>query len=219
MNEDIRNLWYRERGKRLFDSAFSAIALIILSPIMSLISIAGLLLMGWPVFFVQQRPGRNGRQFNIIKYRTMNEGISKSGLLLPDYMRLTRFGRFLRRASLDELPELINVLRGDMSLVGPRPLLMDYLDRFTQEQARRMDVKPGVTGWAQINGRNAIEWNEKFELDVWYVDHVSFWLDLKILCLTPQKVFMKEGISYDGHATMPGFQGSKKLKLEGPSCK
>ena len=209
MNADVGSRWYRDIGKRLIDFVISGLALIVLSPILLFISIVVLLIMGWPVFFVQQRPGRGGRIFRIIKYRTMKEGTGISGLQLPDNERLTWSGKLIRKASLDELPELVNVLCGDMSLVGPRPLLMEYLSRYTPEQARRMDVRPGITGWAQVNGRNAIDWDRKFEYDVWYVDHLSFALDLKILGITMQKVLLREGISHDGHVTMPGFRGSK----------
>jgi sugar transferase EpsL len=159
------------------------------------------------VFVRQLRPGLHGRPFTLLKFRTMTEARDPAGNLLPDEQRLTRLGRFLRRTSLDELPELINVLKGEMSLVGPRPLLMQYLDRYTPEQARRHEVKPGITGWAQINGRNALTWEEKFKLDVWYVDHRSFRLDLRIILLTVWKVLRQEGISQPGQATMEEFQG------------
>lgn len=197
----------KHRYKRPFDLAIASAAALICSPV--LVVIAGLVY--WkhssPVLFRQQRPGLHGKPFTLYKFRTMTDARDADGNLLPDADRLTSFGRFLRRTSLDELPELINVLKGDMSLVGPRPLLMHYLDRYTPEQARRHEVQPGITGWAQINGRNAVSWEEKFRLDVWYVDHVSFWLDLKILFLTAWKVLRKEGISQDGHATMPQFTG------------
>jgi len=164
--------------------------------------------MGIPVFFRQQRPGLNGKPFYMYKFRTMTCACDESGCLLPDKDRLTSLGRFLRATSLDELPELLNVLTGDMSLVGPRPLLMQYLTRYTSEQARRHEVRPGVTGWAQINGRNAITWEEKFKLDVWYVDHHTLWLDIKIILMTLIKVFKREGISATGEATMGEFKGS-----------
>jgi sugar transferase EpsL len=164
--------------------------------------------LGSPVLFRQQRPGQHGRPFTIYKFRTMSDVRDGQGNLLPDAGRLTPFGRFLRRTSLDELPELFNVLKGEMSLVGPRPLLTEYLDRYTLEQARRHEVRPGITGWAQVNGRNALTWEQKFALDVWYVDHLSFWLDLKILALTGWKVLRCEGISQTGHATMEEFFGS-----------
>jgi lipopolysaccharide/colanic/teichoic acid biosynthesis glycosyltransferase len=165
--------------------------------------------MGAPVWFRQTRPGLGGKPFELLKFRTMTDTRDAEGRLLPDAERLTRFGRWLRATSLDELPELFNVLRGDMSLVGPRPLLMQYLDRYTPEQARRHEVRPGLTGWAQINGRNALSWEEKFRLDVWYVDHQSLWLDVKILWRTLWGVLKREGISASGAATMPEFQGTK----------
>jgi sugar transferase EpsL len=168
------------------------------------------IMLGKPVFFIQQRPGLYGKPFKIIKFRTMSEKYDSSGNLLPDHERLTTLGRWLRKTSLDELPELFNVLKGDMSLVGPRPLLMEYLNRYTPEQARRHEVKPGITGWAQINGRNAISWEEKFKLDVWYVEHANIWLDLKILLLTLITVIKGQGVSADDHVTMPPFTGSNK---------
>lgn len=166
--------------------------------------------MGSPVLFRQIRPGLHGRPFRLIKFRTMRNELNSEGRTLTDGERLTRFGAFLRSTSLDELPELWNVLLGHMSLVGPRPLLMEYLPLYNQEQARRHEVKPGLTGWAQINGRNAISWEEKFKLDVWYVDHHSPWLDLRILCVTLVKVLTRQGISADGEATMQAFQGNRK---------
>jgi lipopolysaccharide/colanic/teichoic acid biosynthesis glycosyltransferase len=166
--------------------------------------------LGKPVLFRQVRPGLNGKPFVMYKFRTMTEERDAEGRLLPDEKRLTPFGCFLREYSLDELPEFFNVLRGEMSLVGPRPLRMEYLDRYTPEQARRHEVKPGITGWAQVNGRNALPWEEKFKLDVWYVDNWTIWLDLKILWLTLVKVLRREGISAHGHATMPEFKGSEK---------
>jgi len=193
--------------KRLFDLTSSLALLILLSPLLAGIAALARLLLGSPVFVRQLRPGLHGRPFTLLKFRTMTEARDPVGNLLPDEQRLTRLGRFLRRTSLDELPELINVLKGEMSLVGPRPLLMRYLDRYTPEQARRHEVKPGITGWAQINGRNALTWEEKFKLDVWYVDHRSFWLDAKILLLTLWKVLQREGINQPGHATMEEFRG------------
>jgi lipopolysaccharide/colanic/teichoic acid biosynthesis glycosyltransferase len=166
--------------------------------------------LGSPVLFRQVRPGLGGKPFVMYKFRTMTEERDEQGNLFPDEKRLTPFGAFLRAWSLDELPELFNVLKGDMSLVGPRPLLMQYLDRYTPEQFRRHEVKPGITGWAQVNGRNALSWEEKFKLDVWYVDNWTIWLDLKILWLTLVKVLRREGISAHGHATMPEFKGSEK---------
>jgi sugar transferase EpsL len=164
---------------------------------------------GTPVLFRQSRPGLHGKQFDILKFRTMLDATDANGRQLPDSQRLTRFGKWLRASSLDELPELLNVLRGDMSLVGPRPLLVSYLPLYSKEQSRRHDVKPGLTGWAQVNGRNALSWEQKFALDVWYVDHHSIWLDLKILLMTAWKVLKREDISSDGHATMPPFSGNK----------
>jgi lipopolysaccharide/colanic/teichoic acid biosynthesis glycosyltransferase len=164
--------------------------------------------MGSPVLFVQQRPGLRGRGFRLVKFRTMKSAVGHDGRELPDAERLTALGRFLRATSLDELPQLWNVLRGDLSLVGPRPLLVQYLERYTPEQARRHDVLPGITGWAQVNGRNAISWEEKFALDVWYVDHWSFVLDLRILLLTIVRVLQREGIAQGGHVTMPEFMGT-----------
>lgn len=168
------------------------------------------LFLGWPVIFSQERPGLHGRLFRLYKFRSMRDLRDANGKLLPDEQRLTRFGRFLRSSSLDELPEFFNVLKGDMSLVGPRPLLVQYLERYTPEQARRHEVRPGITGWAQVNGRNALSWEEKFKLDVWYVDHRTFWLDIKILFMTLAKVFKREGISAEGSATAPEFMGTKE---------
>ena len=195
--------------KRLFDFAFALLGLIALAfPLLILIVLVQRKL-GSPVFFHQVRPGLNGKPFEMIKFRTMTDARDVDGQLLPDSVRLTSFGRFLRATSLDELPELWNVLKGDMSLVGPRPLLMEYLPLYSKEQARRHEVRPGVTGWAQVNGRNAISWEEKFELDVWYVDHQSLWLDVKILWLTVKKVLVRDGISAAGEATMSKFKGRK----------
>ena len=194
--------------KRVIDMILSGLALIILSPLLVIISLVILIKMGMPILFKQMRPGLNGKPFFMYKLRTMTNEKDEKGNPLPDEQRLTRLGRFLRSTSLDELPELFNVLKGDMSLVGPRPLLMQYLERYTPEQARRHEVKPGITGWAQINGRNAITWEEKFVLDVWYVDNWSLWLDMKILAMTLVKVFRREGISAEGEATMPEFMGN-----------
>ncbi len=198
---------YRSFGKRLLDLALTFPALVLLSPILAFTALLVRLTLGAPVLFRQQRPGLHGKPFTLYKFRTMTDARDAQGNLLPDAERLTTFGRFLRSTSLDELPELWNVLRGDMSLVGPRPLLMQYLDRYTPEQARRHEVKPGITGWAQVNGRNAITWEQKFALDVWYVDHVSLWLDLKIIALTVWKILKREGISQPGQATMEEFMG------------
>ena len=195
--------------KRFFDIVIAALALLLLAiPLLALIWQVRRKL-GSPVFFRQTRPGRHGRPFQMVKFRTMTDAKGPDGRLLPDAERLTPFGRFLRSTSLDELPELFNVLKGDMSLVGPRPLLMEYLPLYTPEQARRHEVRPGVTGWAQVNGRNALGWEEKFKLDLWYVDHCSLWLDIKILWLTVRKVLVREGISADGEATMSKFTGGK----------
>lgn len=194
--------------KRVIDMILSGLALIILSPLLVIISLVILIKMGMPILFKQMRPGLNGKPFFMYKLRTMTNEKDEKGNPLPDEQRLTRLGRFLRSTSLDELPELFNVLKGDMSLVGPRPLLMQYLDRYTPEQARRHEVRPGITGWAQVNGRNAITWEERFALDVWYVDNWSLWLDMKILFITLVKVFKREGISAAGEATMTEFMGS-----------
>lgn len=191
--------------KRGIDIIAAAGGLIVLSPLLAWTIWRVRRDLGTPVFFRQERPGLRGKPFNIIKFRTMRDAVDSAGRVLPDSERLTDFGRFLRRTSLDELPELWNVLRGDMSLVGPRPLLMEYLGHYTSEQMRRHEVRPGITGWAQVNGRNAISWEEKFALDVWYVDHQSFWLDAKILVLTLVKVIRREGISGKGTETMTRF--------------
>ena len=195
--------------KRLFDLLAAALALVLLAlPLLALVWLVRRKL-GSPVLFSQVRPGLHGKPFTMVKFRTMTDERGPDGVLLPDAKRLTDFGRFLRASSLDELPELWNVLRGDMSLVGPRPLLMEYLPLFTQEQARRHEVRPGITGWAQVNGRNAISWADKFALDVWYVDHSSLWLDVKILWRTVRKVLVRDGISAAGEATMSKFTGSE----------
>ena len=194
--------------KRLFDFSASLAALLLLSPVLLLLAVLVRVKIGSPVFFTQTRPGLHGQPFQMIKFRTMTNARADNGTLLPDCERLTCFGCFLRSTSLDELPELLNVLKGEMSLVGPRPLLMDYLPLYSPEQSRRHEVKPGITGWAQVNGRNAISWEEKFQLDVWYVDHQSFWLDLKILFLTFKRVFQRHGISEDGQATVEYFKGN-----------
>lgn len=194
--------------KRILDLSAALLGLILLAPIILILAILIRLKLGSPILFTQARPGLHGKPFRMIKFRTMTDARDADGNLLPDSVRLTAFGRFLRSTSLDELPELWNVFKGDMSLVGPRPLLMEYLPRYSSEQARRHEVRPGITGWAQINGRNAISWEEKFKFDVWYVDNQSFWLDLKILMLTIKKVFVREGISAKGEATMQKFTGS-----------
>lgn len=198
--------------KRVEDILVSAGLLLALAPLLVLVALAVWAAMGRPVLFVQTRPGLGGRPFQMIKFRTMARSTDERGNPLPDSQRLTAFGRFLRSTSLDELPELWNVLKGDMSLVGPRPLLMEYLPLYSPEQARRHEVKPGITGWAQVNGRNAVDWEDRFALDVWYVDNQSFWLDLKILWLTVRSVFLRQGISSDGHDTMSRFSGSGGLR-------
>lgn len=194
--------------KRLFDIWVSLLVLWALAPIILLTVLLVRAKLGSPVLFRQKRPGLNGVTFEIVKFRTMTDGRDSEGGLLPDEQRLTAFGKFLRAASLDELPGLWNVLKGDMSLVGPRPLLVEYLPLYSNRQARRHEVRPGITGWAQVNGRNAISWEEKFKLDVWYVDNQSFWLDIKILFLTVKKVFVREGISAEGQTTVVNFTGS-----------
>ncbi|MCS0387755.1 sugar transferase [Vibrio diabolicus] len=196
--------------KRLFDFCASLFGLILLSPIIALVAWKIRKNLGSPVLFRQTRPGLNGKPFEMVKFRTMKDAVDAQGNPLPDSERMTPFGDKLRNSSLDELPELWNVLKGEMSLVGPRPLLMQYLPLYSQEQARRHEVRPGVTGWAQINGRNAISWEDKFKLDVWYVDNRNLWLDIKILFLTVKKVFVKEGISADDHVTIEPFTGQSK---------
>jgi lipopolysaccharide/colanic/teichoic acid biosynthesis glycosyltransferase len=195
--------------KRLFDFLASIFGLLILAVPLAVLAWLVRRKLGSPVFFSQVRPGLHGKPFLMVKFRTMTDERDANGALLPDAQRLTAFGRFLRASSLDELPELWNVLRGEMSLVGPRPLLMEYLPLYTSEQARRHEVRPGITGWAQVNGRNAISWADKFALDVWYVDHRSLWLDVRILWLTVRKVLVRDGISATGEATMPRFEGDK----------
>ena len=194
--------------KRIFDVVVSATALLLLSPVIALVAWQISRKMGSPVLFRQTRPGLNGRPFQMVKFRTMKDAVDAEGNPLPDSERLTPFGQFLRSSSLDELPELWNVLKGDMSLVGPRPLLMEYLPLYSTEQYRRHEVRPGVTGWAQVNGRNSLSWDEKFKLDVWYVDNRSLWLDIKILFLTVKKVLVRDGISAEGEATMAKFTGN-----------
>ena len=195
--------------KRLFDLLVSLALLVVLALPLLLLCAVVRRKLGSPVLFRQTRPGLHGQPFMMVKFRTMTDELSSDGELLPDAQRLTAFGRFLRASSLDELPELWNVLRGEMSLVGPRPLLMEYLPLYSPEQARRHEVRPGITGWAQVNGRNAVSWEARFRLDTWYVDHHSLWLDLRILWLTVRKVLVREGISAQGEATMPRFTGDK----------
>lgn len=201
---------YKAIFKRFIDLLISTIAFIILLPVFLVVAMLLTIANGGKAFFVQPRPGKNEKIFKVIKFKTMNDRRDKDNNLLPDADRITPIGRFVRKTSLDEIPQLLNVIKGDMSLVGPRPLLVQYLPLYSQVQKRRHEVRPGITGWAQVNGRNAIGWDQKFELDVWYVDHVSFGLDLKIIWLTIRKVFKSEGISQQGHATMPFFEGTKK---------
>ncbi|MBL7163126.1 MAG: sugar transferase [Anaerolineales bacterium] len=196
-------------SKRIFDLVLTIPGLILISPLLLIIAILVRVYHGKPIFFSQVRPGYRGGLFKVYKFRTMTDQRDDKENLLPDEQRLTRLGRFLRGTSLDELPELFHVLRGEMSLVGPRPLLVQYLDRYSPEQARRHDVLPGITGWAQVNGRNVLSWEDKFRLDVWYVDHWSLWLDIKILALTLWKVIKREGISQPGHATAEEFMGNQ----------
>ncbi len=198
-------------SKRIFDLLLTSLILIIISPIMLILALLVRVIHGKPILFSQVRPGYQGELFKVYKFRTMTEVRDERGELLPDEQRLTRLGRFLRGASLDELPELFHVLGGKMSLVGPRPLLVQYLERYSAEQARRHDVLPGITGWAQVNGRNVLSWGDKFSLDVWYVDHWSLGLDIKILALTLWKVIKREGISQPGHATAEEFMGNETV--------
>ena len=194
--------------KRLFDLLIAVLLLVVLFPIIVVVALKVRSKLGKPVLFRQLRPGLSGKTFEMIKFRTMLDAMNIDGNILPDSERLTSFGRLLRSTSLDELPELWNVLKGDMSLVGPRPLLIEYLPLYSKEQLRRHEVKPGITGWAQVNGRNSISWEDKFKMDVWYVDNQSFWLDLKILFLTVKKVAMRDGVTQSGHVTMEKFRGS-----------
>lgn len=202
-------MFYKNLLKPLLDFALALIGFVVLSPLFVLVTVALFFANAGKPFFFQLRPGKNGEIFRIIKFKTMNDRKDAEGNLLPDADRLTKVGAFVRKTSLDEIPQLINVLKGDMSLVGPRPLLPSYLPLYNDFQRRRNEVKPGITGWAQVNGRNAISWERKFELDVWYVDHISFWLDFKILLLTVKKVFVREGITQEGHVTSEEFKGNK----------
>lgn len=195
--------------KRFIDISASLCALILLAPVMAIVAWNIRKKLGSPFLFRQVRPGRGGKPFEMVKFRTMRDAVDADGQPLADSERMTPFGSFLRASSLDELPELWNVLKGDMSLVGPRPLLMEYLPLYSPEQNRRHEVRPGVTGWAQVNGRNALSWEEKFKLDVWYVDNQSLWLDMKVIFMTVKKVLVKEGISGDGEVTMSKFTGNK----------
>jgi sugar transferase EpsL len=196
-------------GKRAFDLLIACGLLVLLSPVLAVVALLIRWFLGSPVLFRQTRPGLHGKPFDMVKFRSMLNAVDPEGKPLPDELRLTRFGKTLRALSLDELPELVNVIKGEMSIVGPRPLLPSYLPRYSPEQARRHEVPPGITGWAQINGRNAISWPDKFKLDVWYVDHWSLWLDLKILVLTVVKVFKREGVSAPGELTAPEFMGNE----------
>ncbi|MEH7255336.1 sugar transferase [Neobacillus niacini] len=194
--------------KRIFDLLLSSFALVIFFPIILLTALLIRINLGTPIIFKQQRPGLNGKLFVLYKFRTMTDACNQDGKLLPDHLRLTSYGKLLRKLSLDEFPQLFNVLKGDMSLIGPRPLLPEYLSLYSEEQSKRHLVRPGITGWAQVNGRNAISWDEKFKLDVWYVENQSFILDIKILLLTIKKVITSDGISNHNHVTMPGFEGN-----------
>ena len=198
--------------KRIFDLVVTFFGLLLLLPVITLTALILISNLGLPIFFKQSRPGLNRKIFNIYKFRTMTDECDRDGILLSDELRLTKFGKFLRSTSLDELPSLWNVLKNDMSLVGPRPLLLEYLPLYSTQQARRHEVKPGITGWAQVNGRNAITWGEKFDLDVWYVDNQSIWLDIKILWLTVKKVIMRDGINQVGQSTMESFKGNDNEK-------
>jgi sugar transferase EpsL len=196
-------------SKRLFDLTFASIALVILSPVILVVAILVRIFIGTPILFKQQRPGYKGRPFHLYKFRSMTNRFAHDGSLLPDAERLTRFGHLLRSLSLDELPELLNIVRGEMSFVGPRPLLMEYLPLYSPEQSRRHDVVPGLTGWAQVNGRNAIDWPTRFRMDTWYVDNWSFWLDIRIILLTIWKTLSREGVNQEGQATVEYFKGEQ----------
>lgn len=199
---------YRSFIKPIFDIILGLVLFMLTIPVFIIVAILITILNKGNPFFIQPRPGKNGKIFKVIKFKTMNDQRDDAGKLLPDAERLTPIGKFVRKTSLDEMPQLLNVIIGDMSLIGPRPLLVEYLPLYSTEQARRHDVRPGITGWAQVNGRNAITWEKKFEYDVWYVDHLSFRLDLKIIIITIAKVFKREGISQDGHQTMERFKGN-----------
>lgn len=200
---------YKNCFKRMIDCCLAMVAIVVLSPVMAAVAVLlAVANKGAGVVFTQTRPGKNGRLFKVMKFKTMTDERDENGNLLPDAQRLTKTGKFIRSTSLDELPQLFNVLKGDMALIGPRPLLPQYLPLYSKEQARRHDVRPGITGWAQVHGRNAISWKKKFELDVWYVDHCSFWLDLKIILLTVKKVVVREGITKEGQVTTEFFNGN-----------
>ena len=213
INRPGKNRRHLSWRKRAFDVVASVLGVILIAPLLGLIAALIRLFLGRPIFFRQHRPGLYGRPFEIIKFRTMTNAVDETGRLLPSHERLTTLGRFLRKASLDELPELFNVLKGDMSLVGPRPLLVRYLERYNPEQMRRHDVRPGITGWAQVNGRNNLAWESKFDMDVWYVDHQSLALDLKIIALTVQRVLRREGVDKEGYVGMEEFLGSNNAGL------
>ena len=203
---------YKHFFKRLFDFIISLIALVIISPLLLAVTIwLHFANKGAGAFFLQERPGKNAKIFKVIKFKTMTDERDQNGNLLPDEKRLTKVGRFVRSTSIDELPQLINVLKGDMALIGPRPLLVEYLPLYSKEQARRHEVRPGISGWAQCHGRNAISWTDKFKLDVWYVDHVSLMTDLKVILITIKKVFFRDGISQEGQATMEAFKGNDDI--------
>ena len=203
---------YKHFFKRLFDFIISLIALVIISPLLLVVTIwLHFANKGAGAFFLQERPGKNAKIFKVIKFKTMTDERDQNGNLLPDEKRLTKVGRFVRSTSIDELPQLINVLKGDMALIGPRPLLVEYLPLYSKEQARRHEVRPGISGWAQCHGRNAISWTDKFKLDVWYVDHVSLMTDLKVILITIKKVFLRDGISQEGKATMEAFKGNDDI--------
>lgn len=203
--------WYNNYGKRTIDLLLSCTVLLLTLPLFVVVALVLWMANGGNPFFFQWRPGRYGKVFRLVKFRTMNNRRDASGALLSDAVRLTPMGRFIRKTSLDELPQLINVIKGDMSMIGPRPLLVEYLSLYNPTQGRRHEVRPGITGWAQVNGRNAISWEQKFELDVYYVDHLNWRLDARVILLTIQKVFRPEGISQQGHATMPAFKGAKQV--------
>lgn len=216
MSERARGFWGQKGSlawacKRFLDVLLSLVALVLLSPLLVALALLVRQKLGSPVLFRQERAGQNGKIFCLVKFRTMTDARDSEGQLLPDAVRLTKFGRFLRSSSLDELPELVNVIRGEMSLVGPRPLLVRYLPRYSPEQARRHEVPPGLTGWAQVNGRNAVNWPDRFRMDVWYVDNWSLWLDARILLMTVKKVVVRDGISAEGSATMTEFEGSEAV--------
>jgi sugar transferase EpsL len=198
------------RAKRIFDLSVGGSILLLLTPVIAVVALLVRTVLGSPVLFRQERPGLNSRLFTLLKFRTLTDARDSQGDLLPDAERMTSLGRFLRSSSLDELPELVNVVRGEMSLVGPRPLLAKYLERYSAEQMRRHDVRPGITGWAQIHGRNALNWEQRFEMDLWYVEHRGFWLDLSVLAKTCLQVIRRDGIAQPGHATMPEYLGAGK---------